>query len=82
MSEKQDIFTMLGGQVRFWRGTYNPTSDAAWLAAFAADVPAKTVLDVGVGTGGAILCLMASASLLRILTLCPFSFISPEKFTP
>ena len=59
MSEKQDIFTMLGGQVRFWRGTYNPTSDAAWLAAFAADVPAKTVLDVGVGTGGAILCLMA-----------------------
>ena len=60
MSEKQDIFTMLGGRVRFYRGTYNPTSDAAWLAAVAADVRAKTVLDIGVGTGGAILCLLAN----------------------
>ena len=59
MSEKQDIFTMLGGRVCFRRGTYNPTSDAAWLAAMAGDVSAKTVLDIGVGTGGAILCLMA-----------------------
>ena len=50
---------MLGGRVRFWRGTYNPTSDAAWLAAMAADTAAKTVLDVGVGTGGTLLCLMA-----------------------
>ena len=59
MSEKQAIFTMLGGRVQFWRGIYNPTSDAAWLAAMAADAHAKTVLDIGVGTGGAILCLMA-----------------------
>lgn len=60
MSEKQAIFTMLGGRVRLYRGTYNPTSDAAWLAAMAADTSAKTVLDIGVGTGGAILCLMAN----------------------
>ncbi len=60
MSEKQAIFTMLGGRVRLYRGTYNPTSDAAWLAAAIADVSAKTVLDVGVGTGGAILCLLAN----------------------
>ena len=51
---------MLGGRVRLYRGTYNPTSDAAWLAAAIADVSAKTVLDVGVGTGGAILCLLAN----------------------
>lgn len=60
MPEKQDIFTMLGGRVRFYRGTYNPTSDAAWLAAFAADAPAHSVLDIGVGTGGALLCLLAN----------------------
>lgn len=60
MSEKQDIFTMLGGRVRLYRGTYNPTSDAAWLAAYVPNGKYKTVLDVGVGTGGAILCLMAN----------------------
>lgn len=38
------------------RGTYNPTSDAVWLAAFAPDT-AKTILDVGVGSGGVSLCL-------------------------
>ena len=63
MSEKQAIFTMLGGRVRLYRGTYNPTSDAAWLAAFAADIPARTVLDIGVGTGGAILCLLATSKI-------------------
>ena len=63
MSEKQEIFTMLGGRIRLYRGTYNPTSDAAWLAAFAADTNAKTVLDVGVGTGGAILCLMTNLNI-------------------
>ena len=60
MPEKQDIFSMLGGRVHFFRGTYNPTSDAAWLAACAADVHAKSVLDIGVGTGGAILCLLTN----------------------
>lgn len=49
---------MLGGKVRINRGNYNPTSDAAWLAAFAPD--AKTVLDVGIGTGGATLCYLAN----------------------
>ena len=41
------------------RGHYNPTSDAVWLAAFAPR-GAKTVLDVGVGTGGVSLCLWAN----------------------
>lgn len=50
----------MGGRVRLWRGRYNPTSDAVWLAAMAADTHAQTVLDAGVGTGGAALCLMAN----------------------
>ena len=57
---------MLGGRVRLYRGIYNPTSDAAWLAAFAADTPAKTVLDIGVGTGGAILCLLANNNIKSV----------------
>ncbi len=60
MAQKQDIFTLMGGRVRLWRGHYNPTSDAVWLAAMAADTRAQTVLDAGVGTGGAALCLMAN----------------------
>jgi tRNA1(Val) A37 N6-methylase TrmN6 len=66
MPEKQDIFTMLGGRVRFYRGTYNPTSDAAWLAAFVAHGKYKTVLDVGVGTGGAVLCLLANTNIASV----------------
>ena len=50
----------MGGRVRIKRGRYNPTSDAVWLAAMAANTPAKTVLDAGVGTGGAALCLTAN----------------------
>lgn len=60
MAQKQDIFTLMGGRVRLWRGRYNPTSDAVWLAAMAADTRAQTVLDAGIGTGGAALCLMAN----------------------
>ena len=60
MIQKQAIFTLMGGRVKFARGIYNPTCDAVWLAAMAADVRAKSVLDIGVGTGGAILCLMAN----------------------
>lgn len=56
MLQKQDIFTLLGGKVRLYRGSYNPTSDAVWLAAFAKS--AKTVLDVGIGTGGVALSYM------------------------
>lgn len=41
------------------RGHYNPTSDAVWLAAFAPG-GVKTVLDVGVGSGGVSLCLLAN----------------------
>ncbi len=59
MLQKQEIFTLIGGRVRIMRGRYNPTSDAVWLAAFADDNNINTVLDVGIGTGGAALCLMA-----------------------
>lgn len=58
MSEKQGFFTLLNGQVKMKRSFYNPTSDAVWLAAFAPN-KAKTALDVGIGTGGASLCLLA-----------------------
>lgn len=56
MGTKQEIFTLLGGRVKMRRGIYNPTSDAVWLAAFA-PTNAKTVLDVGIGSGGVSLCL-------------------------
>ncbi len=58
MTQRQEIFTIAGGRVRMMRGRYNPTSDAVWLAA-AAPIDAKTVLDVGVGTGGAIMTYMS-----------------------
>ena len=56
MSEKQGNFTLLNGKVIMHHCIYNPTSDAVWLAAF---VPTgiKTVLDIGIGTGGVTLCL-------------------------
>ena len=59
MTEKQEIFTLLNGRVKFIRSIYNPTSDAVWLAAFA-PANVKTVLDVGIGTGGVSLCLLNS----------------------
>ena len=58
MSIKQEIFTLLGGRVKIHRGIYNPTSDAVWLASFA-PTNATTVLDVGIGTGGVSLCMLA-----------------------
>ena len=58
MSEKQAIFTLLNGRVNMTRSIYNPTSDAVWLAAFA-PTTVKNVLDVGIGTGGVSLCLLA-----------------------
>ena len=57
MSQKQAIFGLMGGAVQMYRGIYNPTADAVWLAAGTND--ARTALDVGVGTGGVALCLMA-----------------------
>lgn len=59
----------MGGRVKIHRGGYNPTSDAVWLAAMAADTPAKTVLDVGIGTGGATLCLMANMPNINVTGL-------------
>ena len=58
MAEKQAIFTLMDGRVRMYRGRYNPTSDAVWLAAMTPRT-GKTVLDVGIGTGGAGLCVAA-----------------------
>ena len=57
MKEKQENFTLLNGRVNMKRSKYNPTSDAVWLAAIAPN-GAKTVLDVGIGTGGVSLCLL------------------------
>ena len=56
MTEKQEIFTLLNGAIKLYRSKYNPTSDAVWLAALPKHAP-KTVLDVGIGTGGVSLCL-------------------------
>ena len=57
MPKKQGNFTLLGGRVVMEYSLYNPTSDAVWLAAFAPK-GVKTVLDVGIGTGGVSLCLL------------------------
>ncbi len=58
MAKKQGNFTLLGGLVNMRHGFYNPTSDAVWLAAFAAGATGSTVLDVGIGTGGIALCML------------------------
>ena len=65
MSEKQEIFTLMGGRVHMHRGFYNPTSDAVWLAAFA-PTTGKTVLDVGIGSGGVSLCMLAHNPNLKV----------------
>ncbi len=65
MSQKQEIFTMMGGRVHMLRGRYNPTSDAVWLAAFAPKHK-RTVLDVGIGTGGVGLCIMANDDKIQL----------------
>ena len=57
MTKKQGNFTLLGGRVVMAPSLYHPTSDAVWLAAFA-PTDVKTVLDVGIGTGGVSLCLL------------------------
>ena len=59
MNTKQDIFTLMGGRIKMRRGTYNPTSDAVWLAAFAPQ-NAHQILDVGIGSGGVSLCISAN----------------------
>ncbi len=57
MTQRQEIFDLVGGRVRMWRGVYNPTADAVWLGA-ALPAGVKTVLDVGIGTGGVALTAM------------------------
>lgn len=57
MNIKQEIFTLLGGRIKMHHSSYNPTSDAVWLAAYAPK-NIKTVLDVGIGSGGVSLCLL------------------------
>ncbi len=76
MTEKQDIFTIMGGAVKMRRGMYNPTSDAVWLAAFIDDAP-KTALDVGTGSGGVALCLMARFPQIKMTAID----ISPAMIT-
>ncbi|MBE6461777.1 MAG: methyltransferase domain-containing protein [Alphaproteobacteria bacterium] len=68
MSTKQEIFTLMNGRVKMRRGVYNPTSDAVWLAAMAPD-NIKTVLDVGIGSGGVSLCLMANRPGIQVTGL-------------
>lgn len=76
MVQKQAIFTLMGGRIQILRGRYNPTSDAVWLAAFAPS-NVKTVLDVGIGTGGAALCIMANNPNVQMTGID----ISPEMLT-
>ena len=76
MTEKQDIFTIMGGAVKMRRGMYNPTSDAIWLAAFIDNAP-KTALDVGTGSGGVALCLMARFPQIKMTAID----ISPAMIT-
>ncbi|MCL2758333.1 MAG: methyltransferase domain-containing protein [Alphaproteobacteria bacterium] len=68
MSQKQDFFTGLGGRVKFTRGDYNITGDPVWLAAFIGQAygTGHNILDAGIGTGGAALCLLAHAPGLKI----------------
>ena len=74
MTQKQEIFTLMGGRVKMRRGRYNPTSDAVWLAAYAAGRGARDILDVGVGTGGVTLCLMSHDANINVTAID----ISPE----
>lgn len=73
MLEKQGNFTLLNGRVKMTRSFYNPTSDAVWLAAYAPK-NIKDVLDVGIGTGGVSLCLLAHFPEVKITGLD----VSPE----
>ena len=73
MTEKQDIFTLINGRVKMYRSEYNPTSDAVWLAATPVTAP-KTVLDVGIGSGGVSLCLQTHYPTAKITGID----ISPE----
>ena len=76
MAEKQAIFTLMGGRIRMYRGAYNPTSDAVWLASYAPR-NIKTLLDVGVGTGGVGLCIASNNPGIKLTGLD----ISPEMLT-
>jgi tRNA1(Val) A37 N6-methylase TrmN6 len=73
MKQKQAFFTVLDGRVKFKRGDYNVTSDAVFLAASVRirmqnhDPESEfSVLDAGVGTGGAALCLLARVPYAKV----------------
>ncbi|MCL1786123.1 MAG: methyltransferase domain-containing protein [Alphaproteobacteria bacterium] len=69
MKVKQDIFTAMGSRVKFFRGDYNITCDAVWLAAFIGHKAygiRHNILDVGIGTGGVSLCLLQHCPDLRV----------------
>lgn len=65
MKQKQDIFTLFDGRVKFARGRYNPTSDTVYLAQFA-ESARGTVLDVGIGPGGVSLGMISNNPDLKI----------------
>lgn len=60
---------MANGLVKMTRGDYHATADAIWLADAVDAKKAKTVLDAGIGTGAASLCLLARAKHLKITGL-------------
>lgn len=67
MAQKQEIFTLVGGRIKMLRGTYNPTSDAVWLAAFLPKLKPKAhILDVGIGSGGVSLCITSHTDNVQI----------------
>ncbi|MDR1207159.1 MAG: methyltransferase domain-containing protein [Rickettsiales bacterium] len=73
MRQKQAFFTVLNGRVKFNRGDYNVTGDAVFLAASVRikmqnhDPESEfSVLDAGIGTGGAALCLLARVPCAKV----------------
>lgn len=62
---KEKIYTLANGQVKMIDAGYKPTTDARVLADAVNVRGAKTILDVGVGTGGVVLPILARAMKLR-----------------
>ncbi|MDR0967967.1 MAG: methyltransferase [Rickettsiales bacterium] len=69
MIKKQDFFTTMNGAVKFLSDGYHTTGDAVYLAQFASVAKIKTALDVGIGTGGVALNLLALRPEIKITGL-------------